>query len=335
MRKIKVYRNGRLMGHIIEDMFIPFVSGGDFWSGTVMPVIDPLDISGVRKKSAAESALRGGYNQARGDITSLYDTARPELTTGMEQAQQTTRTGFQTARNATQTGYEKAAQDYAAGGKSAVDTARQGYGAAQAQYETAPMVASRQELYNRVLGKGGYSPEVLANLEAKTREEFGAGARSAEQGLNQFYGDASARGLAGENLARAQADLAAKRAQAVRDIETGSAQLARQEQTGAITSLGQEAAARAGLSAQEANTVSTLQEKIAAGGAGLTTAETNALAQLAAQEGTTVSDLQARLASGQAALTTEEAKALAELAVGKGTAEATVATTKTGPLGLW
>ena len=147
-----------------------------------------------------------------------------------------------------------------------------------------------------------------------------------------MYGDSSAEGMAGENLARAAASLGAERANTVRDIDIGNEQLKRQEMTGAMGSLQQEAGARAQLSAEEAQYVSGLEARFAEGSSSLTAQETNALAQLAAAEGTTLADLQARLATGEASLTTEEAKALAEIMTAQATGAATISQGKSGLL---
>ena len=287
-------------------------------------LFDPLNISG-EVGSEDVSDYSDTMQGAQDILDPAYSTAKDELTTGEKTAEDTAKSGFQTAKDTTEAGYDKASADYAAGGSAAVDTAKSGYDAAKAEYQDPNVVATNTELYSRILGQGGYSADQLAGMEAKTREEYGTGLKGAEQALSSYYGDSEARGMAGENLARSAADLGATRANSIRDIEVGNAQLAEQQQTDAMTASLNEAYQKAGLDADEAKTVSSLQEKIASGSAALTTAETNALASLAAQEGTTVAELQSKLSENQATLTTEEAKALAELLAAEGNAELTAA----------
>lgn len=255
------------------------------------------------------TTLAGASNQIR----SSYATGRKELGAGFKEAQNTAREGFEDARRTTDTGYDQARGELSSGYDKATGTAREGYKEAKGYYDTPEMVTSRQELYNRVLGKGGMSDDTLEMQKAKAREEYGTGLRSTQDSLNSMYGDSSAEGLTGENLARAAASLGAERANTVRDIDIGNEALKRQEMTGAIGSLQAEAGARAGLSADEAQYISGLEARAGEGLSGLTTQETDALATLAEREGTTLADLQARLATGQAGLTVEEAKALAEI----------------------
>ena len=294
---------------------------GGFLSG----LTNQLGITSGDKRQAGydyESAMKA----AQETIKPAYAEGRNQLRAGFNKAQGTARQGFQTARSDSAKGYGRARGELSSGYDKATSTAREGYKEAKGYYDTPEMVTTRQELFNRVLGKGGMSDETLEMQKGRAREEYGTGLRSVQDSLNSMYGDSSAEGLTGENLARAAASLGAERANTVRDIDIGNEQLKRDEMTGAMGSLQQEAGARAGLAADEAQYISGLEARFAEGSANLTKEETNALAQLAAAEGTSLADLQARLATGEAALTTEEAKALAEIMAAQATGKYTVET---------
>ncbi len=291
------------------------------------------DVFGTGSNSSdASNALNTGQNQAVGTMTKNYNTAQQQLQQGMTNAQNAATSGFQKARGDVTNLTGQAQNQLSSGMGQAIDTAKGGYNQAQGYYDTQPMVASRQELYNRVLGQGGMSPETLEQQKAKAREEYGTGMLGAQQALSAFQGESSAPGLAAENMARAAANLGAQRANTIRDIGLANEQLKRQEQTGAISSLESEAGQRANLAAQGANAVSDLQTKLASGSANLTSDEMKALAGLAQQEGTTTADLYTKLASGQVQLTTEEAKALAELFSSNAASQASIEANK--PHGL-
>lgn len=226
---------------------------GFFSSGGFGKLLDPGDVLGYGARQQAGEDVRGGYQQARAHIAKTYPEARKKFRSEMEGARGEARTGFKKA---------------------------------QAYYDTPGMVASREELFNRVLGKGGYSPETLESMKAGAREEAGTSLRGAQQSLQSYYGDAGAQGMAGENLARAATDIGAARAGAIRDIDVGQAMLKEEQQTGAIRMQAEEAAARAGLSARETELLSDISVKLASGEAQLTTDEAALLAQLAAAEGT-------------------------------------------------
>jgi len=293
--------------------------------------VDFLGVTGQGKRDTKDE-YNAGMAAAAAGIKPAYAKANEQLTTGFGKATEEAKRGFETARDTTTTGYGKSRGELRTGYDKAIGTARAGYDEAQGWYDTPEMVGSRQELYARVLGKGGMSDQTLEAQKAKAREEYGTGLRSAQDSLSSQFGDSSSEGMAGENLARAAASLGADRANAVRDIDIGNEELKRQEMTGAIASLGEEAGARAGLSAQEAQYVSGLEARFADNSSNLTAQETDALAQLAAAEGTTLADLQARLATGQASLTTEEAKALAEILTATATGNATINQGKSGLL---
>lgn len=286
---------------------------------SISNVFDPLQLMGGKQKIAT-SEYQDKMDEAKAALGPAYKTAADQLRIGTDTATGTAKSGFQKARADTSAGYGAAGQQLRTGGQQAIDTAKSGYASAQKRFDSPEMVASRSEIYNRILGKGGLSPEIVNQQAAAAREEYGAGLRGATEAANAFQGEAAAPGLAQENIARAATTLGTNRANAVRDINMRNAELARQEQTGAMASAQSEALQRAGLDAQEAQVVSGLQEKLAEGGANLTAQETNALAQLAAQEGITVADLQQKLAAGTANLTAEEAKALAEMTTAGATA---------------
>lgn len=350
--KIAVYANGKLAGHIVKGELIPLISGGDFWSSTAKAItggdagkflaspmlssvktgVNLLGLGGNQGRNASD-ALGAGATGAIDQITSNYPVAQKTLTEGYGGAETAAKSGFQKARSDQASGTAQAKSELSSGMGKAIDTAKSGYEKAQGYYDTPEMVSTRNELYSRILGQGGMNEATLENERAKAREEYGTGLRGASDALSAFQGESSAPGLAGENLARAAAQLGTNRANAIRDINIANEQLKRQEQTGAMGMMEQEAGARAGLSAQEADAVSGLQEKLATGIAGLTTGETAALSQLAAQEGTTVADLKAKLASGQAVLTTEEAKALAEIITAESQGQASIAANEPGVLG--
>lgn len=286
-------------------------------------------------QQSATNTLNAGATNAANAVQAGTQAAQQQLNTGQTAATNAANTGFQQALGGLASGYNTAGQQLATGGAGAVNTANQGFGAAQQAVNQAPnMVQSRQDLYTRLLGQGGLPSDVMNQLEAKTREEYGTGLRGAEQATSQFLGDSEARGLAGEEVARAAAQLGGTRANAIRDIETQNAQLARQEQTGAITTAMSDAYQQAGLDAQQAEYVSGLQEKLAEGGANLTAQEAQAAATFAAQRGTTLAGLIQQFAQTGAALSAEEAQALANITVGTATNVATVQQQPHGLLGL-
>lgn len=287
-------------------------------AGAAMGGADPLNIFGGKQAQAA-SGLQQAGGAAAGQVGTGFNTAQQQLNAGQTAATKAANTGFNTALNDTTSGYGAAQQQLQSGYAGALNTAQQGFGAAQAAAQSPNMVQSRQDLYQQLLGKGGLSPDVMNQLEAKTREEYGTGLRGAEQATSQFLGDSEARGLAGEEVGQAAAALGSQRANAVRDIETQNAQLAEQEKVQAITTSMSDAYQQAGLDAQSAEYVSGLQEKMAEGGANLTAQETNALSTLAAQKGTTLSGLITQFAQGHAALSAEEAQALANISLGTAT----------------
>lgn len=270
--------------------------------------------------------------QARGDIQKGYAKARPAMTKGYEDAAKTYESAYAPAAADTQTGFAKAQQQLATGGQQAQDTAKAGYKEAQGRYDTNEMVASRGELYNRVLGKGGLDAATMDKMRAGEVDAAGRSLKTAQRGISKMAGDSTAGGLAAENMGRVTAQVGADKAAALRGLDVENARLAREEQTGAMSALSQEAGARAGLSAQEAQYVSGLQEQLAQGTANLTQAQTTALADMAMQRGDTLSGLKQKLADGQATLTVEEAKALAELAAGAASAKYAAAQNQGGGL---
>ena len=290
-------------------------SGG---RNTINSIYDPADIFGGRRERQG-NALNESYDSARQGINTGYQNAGNQLQQGYNQAQNSVQSGFNQARQDSQTGYGQARNQLQTGYNTARQTAQSNFDTANAQYNTPEMVASRSELYNRILGKGGLSDDTVNQMQGKAREEYGTAARGAENSLKRMYGDSGAAGLQGENMARAYASLGAERANSTRDITMANEQLKRQEQTGAIGSTQAEAASRAGLYSQQGEYLSGLEARAAEGGANLTATETGALSQLAAMEGTTMADLQARLGSGQAGLSQQEANILAELSVSQAT----------------
>ncbi len=305
-----------------------------FFSSLARGVGGLLGIGPSNPQAAAGGTVSAGGNAAGGAIRAGTAEAQRRLQAGQTEATAAANTGFQKALDTTTAGYGTAGQQLATGGAEAVDTAKTGFNAAQGELQSPNMVQSRQDLYQRLLGKGGLSPDVMNQLEAKTREEYGTGVRGVEQATGQFLGDSEARGLAGEEVARGTAQLGAERANAVRDIETQNAQLARQEQTGAITTAMSDAYQAAGLDAQSAEYVSGLQEKLAEGGANLTAQETQALGTFAAQQGITVADLITRFSTAGASLSAEEAQALANISLGTATNIAQIQQQPHGLLGL-
>lgn len=280
-----------------------------------------LGIGGERR---ALNAYGGQMEQARSDIQKGYAAARPELEEGMGRAKQTYQEAYDPAEAAARTGFTAAQNQLQTGGTQAQETAKAGFAQAQGRFDTNEMVQSRQQLYQRMMGQGGLSEDVVAQQRANEIEQAGGTLKAAQRGIGKMTGDAGASGLAAENMARATAAVGAEKAKALRDINIGNEQLKRQEQTGAISSLQAEAGARAGLSAQEAQYVSGLQQQLAQGTAQLTQEQTGALAEMAMKRGETLAGMEQKLAEGKIQLTVEEAKALAELAAGQGAGQLAV-----------
>jgi hypothetical protein len=171
--------------------------------------------------------------------------------------------------------------------KPAFDTARAtttaGYDAARKKFQTNEIVGSRQELYQRMLGKGGYSDETKNAMKGSSIEQAGTQMRDVQNSLQDRYGDASGGGMTGENLARAMASVGANKANAIRNVDTESAKLAEQQQTDSINSLYQDASTQAGLDTGEAGTL-----------AGLTTEEAKALAEMLSAKATGMSTIMSK-----------------------------------------
>lgn len=266
-----------------------------------------------RKGENASGAYGEQMAQARGDIQKGYAAARPELAKGMRAASGEAQKGYNEAAETARTGFARAGEQLQQGGQEAIGTAKSGMAAAQGQFETAPMVQTRQELVQRLLGQGGIDPNAIAAMKAQETEQAGQTMKTAQRSISRQAGDATAGGLAAENAARAAAMVGGQKASALRGIDIEQAKLAEEQQTGAIGALSQEAQTRAGLSSQEAQLVSGLQQQLATGTANLTNDQTKALADIAAQRGESLAKLQSDLAAGTAQLTVEEAKAIAEL----------------------
>lgn len=200
----------------------------------------------------------------------------------------TGRTGRQDAQDAINAGNAKASNELTGGPGSAsggIPAAKNelntGFNAAKAQYQAPDVVSSRNELYSRVLGKGGLDSGTIGKLKANTIDQYGQAGKDVGTRLNSYYGDSSAPGLAGENLAKAQATLGANRASDLRGIDIGNAELARTEMTNAIPALKQFADTSAGLNVGQGQAES-----------GLTTEEAAMLAQIASGGGAQLASLQ-------------------------------------------
>jgi hypothetical protein len=293
--------------------------------GGFSSLADPLNIFGGNQATAGNTVTQAGQT-ATGQVQAGTAAAQTALKEGQAAGTEALKTGFQAAADTTTGGYNTAKENYAADTGEAVDTAKTGFAAAQAATQSPNMVQTRQDLYQQLLGEGGLSDDVLNSIEGKVREEYGTGLRGAEQATSQFLGDSQARGLAGEQVARAAATLGGARANAVRDIEVQNAMLAEEEKNKAMETTIAEAYQQAGLDARSAEYISGLQTKIAEGGANLTTQETTALANLAAQKGMSLADLISKIATSGAALSAEEAQALANISLGTGTNMATLQT---------
>jgi hypothetical protein len=157
----------------------------------------------------------------------------------------------------------------AAGMQEAQKNIKSGYKEAKDVYQEPGMVQSRQELYKRLSGQGGYTPGTVNAMKGNAIEQGGVQSRDVENALRDRYGDATSGGMTGENLARALTTIGGTRANALRDVDIQNAQLAEQQQTGAIGSLESDAAARAALATGQAG----LQ-------AGLTAEQAKALAEM-------------------------------------------------------
>lgn len=216
-----------------------------------------------RGNEAATAYIQGAYPGARQSLTDSRNAARGEITGGYDRARGDVRTGF---------------------------------AAAKGRYDAPEIVQSRQQLYQRMMGQGGYQPDQLEQMKAGAREEYGTLSRDLMTNLNSYYGDSAAPGLAGENLARGMTQLGADRARQTRDIDIRNADLIRQEQGSAIDALQREAGERAGIDERE--------------GA--------ALGELSQNEANILANLENTYGLNLANLTTEEAQLLASIAAGGG-----------------
>ena len=307
---------------------------GDAWDNVGAPLADAatLGLTGFQKKKTGKD-YQNAMDEAMAGIHPAYEKAGTQLQTGYDTATGTAKTGFQNAINQEQTGYNAAHNELTSGTNTAIGTAKGGFEEANKAYNENPaMVSSRAEIYNRILGKGGMNDQTLNAQAGKVREEYGTGLRGAADTLKTQFGDAGGKGIAAENLARAASSLGGQRANAIRDINVQNEYLKRQEMTDAMKYAQADAFTQAGLKKDEAVYISGMEQKLAEGGASLTSQEAGALSQLAAQEGTTLAGLQERLKTGQANLTTEEAKAIVEIMTAKATGQANISQSKSGLL---
>lgn len=152
---------------------------------------------------------------------------------------------------------------------------QQGYAQARQKYQTPEMVATRGELYNRVMGKGGYSPEAVNTMKGNTIEQGGVQMRNVQNALSDRFGDSSGGGMTGENLSRALTTIGGTQAAGLRDIDVQNAKLAEEQQTGAIPMMTSDAATQAGFDTGEAGAL-----------AGLTTEQAKALAEMLSSKAT-------------------------------------------------
>lgn len=227
------------------------------------------EVTGSNARRQAQGDIAAGMARAEGETRPAYATAAKQLGDTRTAAMDQIRSGYGNSRN-----------DIASG-----------FNAAQARYNSPEIVKSREELYQRVLGNGGYKPEQLEAMKAGAREEFGTAMREGIRNINPYMGDSGAGGAAGEGLGDFVAQIGGKRANAVRDIDINNAQLARREMTDAIGSLYNEAGDRAKLDVDQGTALG-----------GLSKAEADTLAQIESQTGLNLANL-----------TTEEAQMLASM----------------------
>lgn len=184
---------------------------------------------------------RKGEQQAQGDITQGYDKAAEQISQKMPQARQQFTAGMN---------------------------------AAKTRYNAPEIVGSRQELYQRMLGKGGYSPETVNTMKGNAIETAGTTMRDVQNALGDRFGDSTGGGMAGENLTRAVTNIGAERARALRDVDIQNATLQEQQQSEAIPQL-----------YSEANTLAELETKLGSGESALTAEEARLLAEIVAGKG--------------------------------------------------
>lgn len=234
---------------------------------------NPLkDLTGQSGREDARKDLKAGQAAAEGHITSGFGDARTDLATGRDRTADAIRTGFGTSR----------------------DDINAGFSDAKAKFNSPEIVTSRQELYNRVLGNGGFDSNTTEQMKAGVREEYGTGLRDATNLISGYRGGSGAPGLAQENIGRTALGFGEKRASDVRDIDIQNAMLKEQQQTDAIPGL-----------FSDANTMAGLDERQGTALSGLGREETEMLANLENQTGLNLSGL-----------STEEATLLANIVLG-------------------
>lgn len=281
------------------------------------------NLLGEKGREQAAGDIAAGYAAGKEAISTAYPKAQEQLASGMEYAEKGAREDYGTARERLSGGMESARGRISEGQATSRGDIERGYGEAKGLYEKDPnIVTSRAEIYNRILGKGGYSPETLNAMKASAREEYGTVARDIGMGLGTTAGDAGAMGLAQENYARALEDIGAKRAGATRDIDIQNAMLQEQQQTEAMKSAYEDVALRAGLSTDEAKLLSEINTEASKNLASIDQAEAAGLSSLTQAEAQMVEGIREKLAVGTATLTTDEAQLLAQLAAGGGAAMA-------------
>jgi len=224
-------------------------------------------------QKAATDLVRGGFGRSRGDLKKYaYSEPLKNINKGFSAARGDLSSGFDTASG---------------------------------RYSTPEATQTREQLFNRAIGRGGFSPEQIDSMKANAREEFGTSLREGVRNINPYYGDSYGGGITGEKVGRFVADIAGRRASATRDIDIQNATRARDEQAGAISELNRLTAEQSQLDIGKGEGLS-----------GLSQNKASALANLSQELGINLANL-----------STEEAKLLANIATG-GAAQ-TVSTRKT------
>ena len=272
-----------------------------------------------RRNEQNRAAIEAGYNRA-GDITrggfagarDIYSATYPKIgekiTSGFGKAGQQIGAGYTKGKGELTAGYDSGRQELAGGYDAAKDRLEEEGGSNQ---------TAGQEIYGRLLGKGGFSPEMLANMKTNASETYGAAGRDIVRYANPWSGGAGRQGLTGEQMAGDFSQIARDRAGAMRDIDIENAMLQEEQQTSAIGAAQERERYAAEMDIGRGRELSELD--ITRGGqlADMSVDEAVRQGTLTAEQAQILAQLEADYGINMADLTLGEAEALAQQAIGQ------------------
>ena len=266
------------------------------WYEYVFPGVGSLIKSGTKAVEKGVKNLTGANER---------DRARQDYEAGQEAATNYVRGGFGRSRgDLKKYSYYEPLKDINKGFSAARGDLSSGFDTASGRYGTPEATQTKEQLLNRAIGRGGFSPEQIDLMKANAREEFGTSLREGVRNINPYYGDSYGGGITGEKVGRFVADIAGRRASATRDIDIQNATRARDEQAGAISELNRLTAEQSQLDIGKGQGLSGLSQNRASALANLSQALGINLTNLSTEE----AELLANIATGGAAQTVSTRK---------------------------